>query len=263
MCLAALLAGAINAIAGGGTLLTFPALLMALGSSAEMAVMANVTSTIALCPGSVASMWGYRQELQEMGPWLKLLIPPSLLGGAIGSLLVLQNANVFQSLIPWLILLASLLFAFQPAIARWMGIGQEHVAPNRQLRAGIVAFQFLVGIYGGYFGAGIGILMLTSLAMMGLADIHRMNALKTALATCMNGVSVLIFMGSGRVHWPFALAMATAAMIGGYGGARLARRLDKSLVRYTVIAIGLTLSAYYFVEYYRPARPTAEATTAP
>jgi uncharacterized membrane protein YfcA len=254
LCLTAAMAGAINAIAGGGTLLTFPALLMTLGGSAEAAVVANVTSTIALCPGSVASMWGYRQELKEMVPWLKLLILPSLLGGAMGSWLVLQNPNIFQSLIPWLILSASLLFALQPRIARWMGIGQEHVAPNQTMRAGIVAFQFLVGVYGGYFGAGIGILMLTSLAMMGLADIHRMNALKTALATCMNGISVVIFMGSGRVHWPFAAAMAVAAIAGGYGGARMARRMNRNLVRYLVIAIGLTLSAFYFLEYYLPAR---------
>ena len=162
LCISAVAAGVVNAVAGGGTLLTFPVLLAALGSTDEATVIANATSTVALVPGSIASIWGYRREVVHMRRWAMILAGPSLLGGCIGSLLVImQPAKVFANLVPWLILAAAMLFALQPKIARWTGVGQHHETPSGGSLAGIIAFQFLVSVYGGYFGAGAGILMLT------------------------------------------------------------------------------------------------------
>lgn len=253
LALAAALGGAINAVAGGGTLVTFPALYSVLAAEgfAGAAVMANATSTVALVPGSVASAWGYRRELSDAARWTWILAPPSLIGGLIGSLLLVTlREKVFQTLVPWLILTATLLLALQPAIARWTGIGRPHAAPSRGTVAIVAGFQLLVAIYGGYFGAGIGILMLSSLAFMGLADIHQMNALKTLLASLINGVSVLVFVSGAKVHWSAAGAMLVAAIVGGYAGARIARRLDKNLVRRLVVGLGWVLAAFYFYQEY-------------
>ena len=248
LCLAAALGGAVNAIAGGGTLLTFPALFAALGSSGDAAVIANATSTVALVPGSIAALAGYRREIREEGRWVRLLMVPSLLGGFVGSLLVvLLPGEYFKRAVPWLILTAAGLFALQPRITRWTGIGSRHAAPHSpRLVAGAMAFQFVVAIYGGYFGAGIGILMLSALAMLGLDDIHRMNAVKTLLASLINGTSVVVFVASGNVHWPFAIAMAIAASAGGYVAAHAARQIDRRIVRAVVVSIGFVLASYYF-----------------
>ncbi len=248
LCAAAVLGGAVNSIAGGGTLLTFPALFAALGSSADAAVMANATSTVALVPGSMAALAGYRREIQHERTWALLLLAPSLAGGFLGSVLVVAlPADSFKTAVPWLILTAAILFAFQPTIARLTGIGTSHTTQlSRGLVAGAMAFQFCVAVYGGYFGAGIGILMLSALAMMGFSDIHRMNAVKTLLAGVINGTSVLVFTATGNVHWPYALAMASAASLGGYLGAHFARRIDRRVVRATVVVIGFGLASYYF-----------------
>jgi hypothetical protein len=138
------------------------------------------------------------------------------------------------------------LFALQPRITAWTGIGRAHGGVTHGTKALVILFQFLVSIYGGYFGAGIGILMLSALAMMGLSDIHEMNGVKSLLASLINGVSVLVFVLSGNVHWPFALAMAGSSIVGGYVGAHTARQLNRQLVRTVVVAIGFGLAAYYF-----------------
>jgi uncharacterized membrane protein YfcA len=248
LCLAAVVAGAINSIGGGGTLLTFPALFAVLGYSGEAAVVANATSTVALCPGSLAAMWGYRRELTGASRWIALLIPPSVIGGYIGSrLLVELPGESFKTLVPWLILAATLLLGGQPLIARWTGVGQEHAAPTSWKAVAVVAFQFLVAVYGGYFGAGIGILMLAALAMMGMSDIHRMNGLKTLFAFAINSVSVVVFIVSGAVDWRYAPVMIASAVAGGYMGARVARRLDKNLVRRAVVVLGFALAGWYFL----------------
>ena len=247
LCLASVAAGAINAVAGGGTLLTFPTLYAVLGTSGEMARLANCTSTVALLPGALSAAWGYRSELQSARQWLNRLALPSLLGGIVGSLLLTElSPDTFKVLVPWLILTAALLFALQPQVARWTGIGQSHAAPSRGGLAAIIGFQFLVAVYGGYFGAGIGILMLSSLAMMGLSDIHVMNGLKIVLNALINGVSVVWFIYRGDVEWRYAAIMAVAAIAGGYLGARGAKRLDKNVVRRVVVAIGLGLAAWEF-----------------
>lgn len=244
LCVSALLAGMVNSVAGGGTLLTFPILFWSLGS----AVGANATSTTALFPGSLAAAWGYRRELVDQRRWLIPLLIPSVIGGTLGTWLVVsQPAQIFERLVPWLILTATVLFLMQPAISRWTGIGQIHQQPSPIVFAGIIFFQFLVALYGGYFGAGIGILMLSSLALMGIGDIHRMNALKTLLASAINGMSVILFLISGEVRWAPAIPMIVFAILGGWLGASVARRLHKDVVRYSVAVIGISLSAYYFV----------------
>jgi uncharacterized membrane protein YfcA len=256
LCAAAFVAGAINSIAGGGTLITFPALVSVLGAAPIYQVIANATNTVALCPGSATGAWAYRHELGAARTWLVWLLPPSLIGGISGAvILILAPAKMFAMLVPWLILLATLLFLFQPAIARWTGIGRPHPAPSRGRILATMIFQFVVALYGGYFGAGIGILMLSALAMMGLSDIHQMNALKTVLATVINGIAVVVFLGRDlfastaaerTVNWQYAVPMIVAGMIGGYASARVARSLDRNLVRRIVVTIGFCLAAYYF-----------------
>ena len=251
LCLSAVLAGIVNSVAGGGTLLTFPALMYVLGGTDDAAVIANATSTIALFPGSLAAVWGYRQDLKGTRSSVLPLLLPSLVGGAIGAwLMVSYPSQTFLLLVPWLILLATLLFTLQPLITKWTGIGLPHEAPTLQTRIGVVAFQFLVAVYGGYFGAGIGILMLSSLALMGSSDIHRMNAVKSLLASLINGTTVAVFVWQQKVNWPLAVPMIVAGIIGGFAGASLARKLNKNHIRYGIIAIGFLVSATYFVRVY-------------
>ena len=248
LCLAAAVGGAVNSIAGGGTLLTFPALFAALGSTGDAAVLANGTSTVALVPGSMAGLFGYRHEIQHERYWAGKLLVPSLIGGFIGSLLVVMlPSESFKAAVPWLIAGAASLFALQPQIARWTGVGSSQPdQPSAALARAAMGFQFLVAIYGGYFGAAIGILMLSALAMMGLHDIHRMNAIKTLLASIINSTSAIVFIATGNVNWPYAVAMAASAIVGGYAGARIARRIDRRIVRGIVVVIGFGLAGYYF-----------------
>jgi uncharacterized membrane protein YfcA len=253
LCLAALAAGAINAVAGGGTLLTFPALYAVLAASsdasgmAEAARLANCTNTVALVPGALAAAWAYRGEVVDARRWLFWLAAPSVIGGLAGAALLTElSPDTFKTLVPWLILTAAVIFALQPTLARWSGIGQSHAPPSLAAIGGIVLFQFLVAVYGGYFGAGIGILMLSALAMMGLADVHVMNGLKLVLNALINSVSVVWFVWRGDVNWEYAPMMAVAAIVGGYLGARLARRLDRNLIRKLVVAVGLALAASEF-----------------
>jgi uncharacterized membrane protein YfcA len=263
---AAFIAGVMNSIAGGGTLLTFPALMAVLtplhGDNAG--AVANATSTVALLPGSLAGTWGYRNEFAAAREFAVRLLPPSLVGGLVGSLLLVLFPGQFTPLVPWLILTAAVLFLLQQPLGRFLARRREraiggadgappgtvlNLEPLRRVRrrqvAVLVGFQFLVAVYGGYFGAGIGILMLTALGLMGLQNIHQANAVKTLLASVINGVSVVVFVSGGLVEWPFAGGMAVAAITGGYVGARVARRLPAVYARWAVIAIGFGLAGYY------------------
>ncbi len=245
----AAVAGGINAVAGGGTLLTFPALLAILGPA--QGVVANATSTVALFPGSLSAIWGYREDIARYQHWLRLLMAPSLAGGLAGALLLTElSPHTFILAVPWLILTAATLFALQPVIGRWMGIGQAHATPAASTRLGVFVFQFCVGVYGGYFGAGIGILMLSALAMIGLTDIHAMNGLKSILGSCINGIAVVVFVVQGQVNWWLAALMCVSASLGAYATARVARRLNRNHVRWFVTAIGFVLAAYYFYKTY-------------
>jgi uncharacterized membrane protein YfcA len=239
LCGSAYLAGVVNAVAGGGTMLTFPSLLAVLSP-----VAANATSTFALFPGSLASGWGYRKELAECRDHLIRLLPPSFLGGIVGSLLLTRlPEKVFAGLVPWLLIGASTLLMLQKPVSRWIG-AHPHQKPTRSTLVGVVLFQFLVGVYGGYFGAGIGILMLSSLAFVGIPNIHHMNSVKSILAAAMNGVTIAVFLISGVIVWKYAIAMALTATLGGYMGARVARRMPVAWVRAIVVTIGFGVALY-------------------
>ena len=239
---AAFAAGLINSIAGGGTLLSFPALIW-LGRDP---VLANATSTVALWPASLAGAFGFRRDLKGGGRWLLMFGVPSLAGGVLGAFLLLRTpSGTFARLVPFLILFATLLVAVQEPISQRFGRA-EGEQPSRAWWIGAIVFQFLVGVYGGYFGAGIGILMLAALGLLGFADIHRMNGLKNLLAICINGVAALYFILSGAVIWVDVLVMTFAAIAGGYSGARLAYRLGRRFVRYAVIVIGLVMGVSLF-----------------
>jgi uncharacterized protein len=241
-------AGAINSVAGGGTLLTFPALQQVFtrhGLGVAAGVFANGTSTVALMPGSLAGAFAYRKELMECRRLVLLLLAPSLIGGAVGALLVTAfPPSIFDALIPWLILTAALLFVIQGPLKRLTGAGEHHV-PGWKTGFTVIVGQFLIAVYGGYFGAGIGILMLATLPFMGTKTIHETNAAKTVLAACINGVTVAVFVVQGIIHWPYALTMAAAAVVGGYAGGRVARRLPSLYVRLLVTIIGFSLAGYY------------------
>ena len=242
--IAAFVAGMMNSVAGGGTLVLFP-MLVWLGIDP---IRANVTCTVAVWPGSLGAMFGFRRELGDSRRWMLLLGAPSVVGGLIGAyLLLLTPSRVFASIVPFLILFATILFAAgEPITRRLMRNGDRgsraEGSPTRSWWLGAMVFQFVVAIYGGYFGAGMGILMLAALGLMGLTDIHRMNGLKNFFAVCINIVASAYFIASGRVEWTYALVMVVGAIAGGYGGAGLARKLGRRFVRRAVIVIGLGMA---------------------
>jgi uncharacterized membrane protein YfcA len=241
---AAAIAGAMNAVAGGGTLLTFPALLAA----GTPPVVANATSTLALMIGSAGSVAGYRRHIDSVRPWLWRFVPVSFVGGLLGSFLLTRTNNeTFAHLVPFLILFATILFMAQGAIRHFAGVEPDgHVEARHHKIGAAIAFQFGVAVYGGYFGAGIGILMLASLGFIGLTDIHRMNALKAILASVINVVASIWFIAAGLIHWPRAGIMTVGAVLGAYLGSHYAQRIPQVWVRRLVTAIGLTLAAVTF-----------------
>jgi uncharacterized protein len=238
-------AGAINSVAGGGTLLTFPTLVW-LGLNS---VAANATSTVAIWPGSLGSMWGYRKELRSADPRLLALTAPSLIGGIAGALLLrFTPPSIFDALVPFLILFATVLFMVQETVQRMFKTGDTRHHSAKWL-AGAIVFQFFVALYGGYFGAGIGILMLAALSILGLTDIHQMNGLKNFFALCINGVAALYFVFAHMVQWPYVLVMVAGAIAGGVGGAGLARRMGRTAVRQVVIGIGFAMALSLFLKW--------------
>jgi uncharacterized protein len=243
--LAAFAAGLINSVAGGGTLLSFPALIWV----GRDPVLANATSTVALWPASLAGVYGFRRELKGGRRWLVAFGGPSLVGGMLGAALLLRTpSETFGRLVPFLILFATLLIALQEPLSKWLGRGagaDGEAEPSRAWWAGAIIFQFFVGVYGGYFGAGIGILMIGALGLLGFTDIHRMNALKNALAIFINGVAAVWFILSGAVVWSDVLLMTAASVAGGYAGPRLAYRFGRRAARAAVVAIGLLMGVSF------------------
>jgi uncharacterized membrane protein YfcA len=246
--LAAAGGGAINSIAGGGTLLTFPALI-GLGVPP---LMANATSTVALWPGLLTSFRGYGDELRGARAWTVRWAIPSLLGGGVGAvLLLLTPEQKFADSVPWLIWGATLIFIVQGPVMRWV-VGHATPIPDGvplpPPRLGFLFLQFIFAIYGGYFGAGNGILMLAALGMMGLTNIHTMNGLKVWGGLNLNFVAVIIFAISGIVNWRIALTMALGAAVGGAIGSRMAQRVGQQWVRRAIIGIGLGSGAWMLLQ---------------
>jgi uncharacterized membrane protein YfcA len=239
----ACLAGAMNAIAGGGTIVTFP-LLVSFGMPA---IQANATSATALLIGISGSLFGYRREIPAAKPWIRLFGPVSIIGGFIGAwLLTRTSEKVFDELVPFLLLFATILFLAGNAIAKWAGFDGNPAASHPAHKAAAVALQFGVAVYGGYFGAGIGILMLAALALIGHQKIAQMNAIKTVLGALINVVAAAYFVWCGLVAWPQAAVMTVGAGIGYYAGARLGTAIPPEAVRRMIVAIGLLLSGVFF-----------------
>jgi uncharacterized membrane protein YfcA len=238
--LAAFCAGAMNAVAGGGTFFSFPALL-AVGVPP---VMANASNSVALWPASVSGAWAYRKELQQYKRYLIPMGIVSLIGGACGGLLLLSTKDeTFSRLIPWLLLFATVLFAFSGKIAVFLR-GSHSTPPKNSIAS--LAGQTVVAVYGGFFGAGMGILMLAGLAMAGHDDVHKINAIKNLLAAIIYGVTVLTFIVAGAVSWPHTLVMLVASTFGGYWGATVARKVPARWLRRIIIVAGSILSVFYF-----------------
>ncbi len=243
--LAALCAGALNSVAGGGSFISFPALM----ATGVPAINANATNTAALWPGSLASVAAYRREPRPQRRVMVTLGVASLVGGLLGALILLRTPEAeFVRLLPFLLLTATLLFTFgSPVAARLRRRSARTVVPSWVTMIGLGAIQLAIATYGGFFGAGIGIVMLACLTLAGMENIHAMNALKTLLSVLINGVAVVAFMLAKAIFWPEALLMVLGAILGGYGGAHTAQRIDPLLVRRFVIVIGFALTAYFFM----------------
>jgi uncharacterized protein len=237
--LAGLLAGTMNAVAGGGSFVSFPVLVLA----GLPPVAANATSTVALFPGTMASTWAYRDDLRGIaGISLKVLLPISVTGGLVGATLLLVTPNgVFDAVIPWLLLLATLTFAGGRRLGDWL---------RRYLRIGRSAFlviQFILSIYGGYFGGAVGLMMMAAWALIASAELKAMAAPRALLVSATNGSAVLCFVVAGAVRWPEMLAMMLSAIAGGYYGARFARYLPAPVLRWLVVGLSGAVTAAFFL----------------
>ena len=243
---AGVLGGALNAVAGGGSFIAFPALLF----TGVPPIPANATNSLSLWTGIVASGGAYRNQLDV--PW-RILLPllvTSVIGGILGAFLLLRTpAHTFMEVLPWMMLGATLLFVFGPRLAAGR---PSKVGADATVGAIVVAsvFELAVAVYGGYFGGAVGIVNLAMLAAIGMTDIHAMNALKSVLGTAINGVATLVFIVKRAVYWPQALVMIAGAVIGGYFGAHYAQKLPQNWVRAFVILVGAGMTIYFFAKAY-------------
>lgn len=244
---AALLAGALNSVAGGGSFISFPALVFV----GVPEIPANATNTVALWPGAIASMGPYRDVLASKRDSLLLLGILSVIGGVAGAIVLLHTPKAtFSALIPFLLLGATLLFTFGPkltAAVRTRFASGTTRAPGWLGTAGVAALQLAMAFYGGFFGGGLGILLLALLALLGMENIHEMNALKVFLNALINGVAVVTFLLAGAVVWTAALVMIAGSIVGGFGGAFYARKMEPIVVRRFVIVVGVTMTIYFFL----------------
>jgi uncharacterized membrane protein YfcA len=243
---AGVLGGALNAVAGGGSFIAFPALLW----TGVPPIPANATNTISLWSGQAASGGAYRSRLDVPRRVMIPLLAASLSGGLLGALLLLKTpAHTFMRVLPWLMLGATLLFAFGKKLAGNRGSVIEHDTTSAALVAATL-FQFGVAIYGGYFGGGMGIVMLAMLATLGMTDIHAMNALKSVMGFVINGVATVTFVFKGAVYWRHGIVMIVGAIAGGYLGAHYAMKVQQVWIRRFVVLVGAGMTAYFFWEAY-------------
>lgn len=237
---AAFVAGALNAVAGGGSFLTLPALVF----TGVPSVAANATGTVALLPGYMAGAWGFREDMQPPpGLSMRAMVVLSLIGGSAGAALLLVTPDVtFRKVVPWLLLAATALFAFGPQLRRWAGAARRGPASAWKAGSALLA----VAGYGGYFNGGLGILLLALFGLLGQTGLNAMNGMKNLVSALLTAIAVGIYAVGGIVHWPQALMMMVAATLGGYGGARVARRLPAPVLRWGIVATGLAMAAVFF-----------------
>jgi uncharacterized protein len=263
----AFIGGALNAVAGGGSFLTLPALLY----TGVSPVSANATSTFAMWPASLASAFAYRSEISRARNWMLRLGSISLVGGLLGGLLLVRTSDEsFMRLLPWLMLLAAATFSFGGRITAWarasrspsrvtgatasdLSHGEKGAAGRRgsvdrvHVPLWTLPLQLAIATYGGYFGGGMGIMMLAAMSVAGMSDMHEMNGLKTVLAIAINGVALAAFVVSGAISWDPGVVMLVGGVAGGYTGASLARRVAGASVRAVVIAVAWSMTAYFFL----------------
>ena len=246
--LAAAIGGGLNAVAGGGSFLTLPALIF----SGVSPVVANATSTLALWPASISSTFAYRGDIKTSRRWVVILGVTSVAGGLAGAqLLVRTSDSSFLRLLPWLMLVAAVTFTFGNKLRqKTSNPGSHHFESGGDWHPsmlGIVFMQLAIAAYGGYFGGGMGIMMLATLALAGMTNIHEMNGLKALLGVSINGLALLTFVLSGAIQWKYGLTMAAGGILGGYSTAAFARRLEPRYVRMFVIVVGWSMTVYFFL----------------
>lgn len=243
---AGFLGGALNSVAGGGSFVAFPALLF----TGVPPIPANATNTLALWAGAAASGGAYRSRLDVPRRVMVPLFVASLIGGLAGAFLLLKTpAHTFMRVLPWLTLGATLLFAFGKRLAG----GRQSIVEHESTTAAIVGaalFQLVVAVYGGYFGGGMGIVMLAMLAALGMTDIHAMNALKSVMGFVINGVAVVAFIVARAIYWPQGIVMLLGAVVGGYFGAHYAQKLPPAWIRAFVVLVGTGMTVYFFAKAY-------------
>jgi uncharacterized membrane protein YfcA len=240
--LAAMVGGALNSVAGGGSFIGLPALLYA-GISP---VAANATTTFALWPGSAAAAVAYRRNIVTKGPQVTALAVVSLIGGFLGGLLLVRTSDSsFMRLLPWLMLIAAVIFTFGDSIgARVLG---RRDPPPQGFSTWALALQLVISMYGGYFGGGMGIMMLATMSIAGMRDIHDMNGLKSILAVAINAVALATFIVDGAIVWTPGFVMAAGGILGGFAGASIARRLDRRVIGFFIIVVAWAMTFYFFL----------------
>ena len=252
--IAAFVAGALNAVAGGGSFLTLPALVF----TGVPPVVANATGTVALLPGYIAGAWGFREDMQAPpGLSMRTMVIISLIGGMCGAALLLYTPDAtFRKVVPWLLLAATAMFAFGPKLRAWAagrsatgggaGAGAQSTAPPQSSPVKGIIGMLVVAVYGGYFNGGLGILLLALFGLLGQTNLHAMNGMKNLVSALLTAIAVAIYAMGGLVQWEQALVMMVAATLGGYSGARVARKIPPNWLRWGIVATGLIMAALFF-----------------
>ena len=243
---AAFLAGVLNAVAGGGSFLSFPAML----GMKMLPIQANATNSVAVWPGQLTSIAGYRDDIRKNLRLALLMALAGFMGGTAGALVLINTPQLtFLHLVPWLLLISALIFAVSGPVSRWLEARKTTALEERVPSSGLPVFVAMVAVcfYIGYFGAGAGFLIITLLSLFGHQDLHEINALKVAATTAANGIACIIFTVSGQVIWRYCLLAMIACAIGGYASARLSRRVPQPVLRGLVVCIGLSMAAWFFL----------------